>query len=437
MIPLPIRLIPLLIATQSLGATELDPFDAFDAQLQSSFQAIDSDLSSEYEMINAAINSGFQQLSKEVESVWGQGEIRLPEKHIWVDYSDDKSTRRIFDFASESLTVEHLVDPNASFESTSATIKEAVYEAKTDTTTDLAVKDDALKYAMNSLAKSGIDLTASSVRGDLAREPILGDNLLISKKTVDAIDAIAKEQTDGATQIKRTDDSRMKSAVSPIKSGVQQDATESRRSTQLSSKLTKGGKRKISVTIPLEPDFMITRSKEFRTAVLEQADRHNLQPSLIFAIMETESHFNPRARSPIPAFGLMQLVPSSGGVDSYNYLYGTKKILPPEYFFQADQNIELGTAYIKLLNHNYLKSIKNPISRIYCTVAAYNAGAGGVARAFVGNKNVDKASAIINEMTSSEVYDHLLEYLPATETKNYLTKVFKAQARYRFEDLAK
>ena len=133
MIPLPIRLIPLLIATQSLGATELDPFDAFDAQLQSSFQAINSDLSSEYEMINAAINSGFQQLSKEVESVWGQGEIRLPEKHIWVDYSDDKSTRRIFDFASESLTVEHLVDPNASFESTSATIKKAVYQAKTDT----------------------------------------------------------------------------------------------------------------------------------------------------------------------------------------------------------------------------------------------------------------------------------------------------------------
>ena len=97
----------------------------------------------------------------------------------------------------------------------------------------------------------------------------------------------------------------------------------------------------------------------------------------------------------------------------------------------------MGTAYIKLLNHSYLKSIKNPISRIYCTVAAYNAGAGGVARAFVGNKNVDKASAIINEMTSSEVYDHLLEYLPATETKNYLTKVFKAQARYRFEDPAK
>lgn len=435
MIPLPIRLIPLLIATQSLSANELDPFDAFDAQLQSSFEEIDSDLSNEYEMINAAINEGFQKLSKEVESVWGQSEIRLPEKHIWVDYSEDKSTRRIFDFASESLTIEHLVDPNASPQSTSEKIKEAVYAAKTDTTKDLAIKDDALKYAINSLVKSGIDLPAPSARDDLARAPILGDNLLISKKTVNAIEAIAKEQTDRAAQIKPNNDSKMKSAVSPIKSGEQQSATKSRRSTQVSSKIINGGKRKIAVTLPLEADFMITRSKEFRTAVLEQADRHNLQPSLIFAIMETESHFNPRARSPIPAFGLMQLVPSSGGVDSYNYLYGTKKILPPEYFFHADQNIELGAAYIKLLNHSYLKPIKNPTSRIYCTVAAYNAGAGGVARAFVGNKNVTKASEIINAMTPAEVYEHLLKHLPATETRSYLKKVFKAQARYRSVDL--
>lgn len=437
MIPLPIRLIPLLIATQSLVAAELDMFDAFDAQLQSSFEEIDSDLSSEYEMINAAINSGFQQLSKEVESVWGQSEIKLPQKHIWVDYSKDKSTRRIFDFSSESLTIEHLVDPNASSQSTSAKIKEAVYAAKTDTAKDLAIKDDALKYAINSLIKSGIDLAAPSAQDGLAQAPVLGDNLLISKKTVDAIEAIAKEQTDGPTQIKSNNDSRMKSAVSQIKSGVQQGPTQSRRSIEVSSKVVNGGKRKITVTLPLEPDFMITRSREFIAAVLEQADRHNLQPSLIFAIMETESHFNPRARSPIPAFGLMQLVPSSGGVDSYNYLYGTKKILPPEYFFHANQNIELGAAYIKLLDHSYLKPINNPTSRIYCTVAAYNAGAGGVARAFVGNKNVANASTIINAMTPKEVYEHLLEHLPAKETRNYLKKVFKAQARYRFVDLSR
>ena len=261
MIPLPIRLIPLLIATQSLVAAELDRFDAFDAQLQNSFEEIDSNLSSEYEMINAAINSGFQQLSKEVESVWGQSEIKLPEKHIWVDYSEDKSTRRIFDFASESLTIEHLVDPNASSQSTSAKIKEAIYAAKTDTAKDLAIKDDALKYAVNSLIKSGIDLPAPGAQDGLARAPILGDNLLISKKTVDAIEAITKEQTDGATQIKSNNDSGIESSVSPIKSGVQQGATESRRSIEVSSKVINGGKRKIAVTLPLEPDFMITRSR--------------------------------------------------------------------------------------------------------------------------------------------------------------------------------
>jgi len=437
MIPLSLRLMPLFIAAQTVNAAEIDPFDTIDAQFQDSFEAIDSDLADEYDAINAAIELGFRKLSQEIESVWGQDEIRLPEKHMWVDYSKDKSTRRIFDFASQSLTVEHLVDPKASLQSTSASIKEAFYAAKTDTTADLEAKDEALKYALEALDERGITLPTLSAPDKFAREPVLGDNLVISKQTVDAIDDIVKEQSNSPVPTKLAADLALKAASAPSQNGAQRITTGGKQSTQLSSEFTDQGKQKIAVTIPLKPDFLLTRSNRFREAILKQADRHDLQPSLIFAVMETESHFNPRAKSPIPAFGLMQLVPSTGGVDAYNFLYGRKKILPPEYFFHADQNIELGAAYLKLLNQRYLNPIKNPVSRLYCTVAAYNAGPGGVARAFVGIKNVGEASSVINEMNPAEVYEHLITYLPAQETRNYVKKVFKAQERYRYADLAR
>ena len=437
MIPLLFRLMPFFIAAQTVHAAEIDPFDAIDAEFQVSFEAIDSALSDEYDAINAAIERGYRKLSQEIGSVWGQDEIRLPEKHIWVDYSNDKSIRRIFDFSSQTLTVEHLVDPSASLQSTSARIKEAVYAAKTDTTTDLEAKDEALKYAIDALEERGITLPTSNAPDTFAREPVLGDNLVISEQTVDAIDAIVKEQSTSAVPTQLAADSAQHAARAPSQQDAPRITAGGKQSTQLSSEFTDQGKRKISVRIPLKPDFLLTRSNRFRATVLEQANRHDLQPSLVFAVMETESHFNPRAKSPIPAFGLMQLVPSTGGVDSYNFLYGRKKILPPEYFFHADQNIELGAAYLKLLNQNYLKPIKNPVSRLYCTVAAYNAGPGGVARAFVGNKNVRKASRVINDMNPAEVYEHLITYLPAQETRNYVKKVFKAQERYRHADLAR
>jgi membrane-bound lytic murein transglycosylase C len=151
--------------------------------------------------------------------------------------------------------------------------------------------------------------------------------------------------------------------------------------------------------------------------------------------METESHFNPRARSHVPAFGLMQLVPKSGGVDAYNYVYGEKKILAPEYFFQPDQNVELGTAYLDLLFRRYLRSITDEQSRLYCTIAAYNTGAGNVAKAFTGKTSVGAAASLINALSAEEVYQHLIENLPYDETRNYLRKVRAAQAKYKQLDV--
>ena len=65
-------------------------------------------------------------------------------------------------------------------------------------------------------------------------------------------------------------------------------------------------------------------------------------------------------------------------------------------------------------------------------IAAYNTGAGNVAKAFNKDRtrNIRKAAEVINTMEPNEVYQQLLESLPYDETKLYLKKVYGRIAQY-------
>jgi membrane-bound lytic murein transglycosylase C len=139
--------------------------------------------------------------------------------------------------------------------------------------------------------------------------------------------------------------------------------------------------------------------------------------------MLSDSSFNPMARCYIPAFGLMQIVPRSAGIDAYKYLYKKKKLVSSSYLYSANNNIEMGSAYLHILYFRYLKKIKDPQSRLYCAITAYNTGAGNVAKAFIGNTNIGRAAKTINKKSSDEVYKTLMRKLPYNETKKYLKKV--------------
>ena len=53
------------------------------------------------------------------------------------------------------------------------------------------------------------------------------------------------------------------------------------------------------------------------TTLIAAARRYNLEPELIYAIIETESSFNPYAVSHANAYGLMQVVASTAGRDVF------------------------------------------------------------------------------------------------------------------------
>ncbi len=98
---------------------------------------------------------------------------------------------------------------------------------------------------------------------------------------------------------------------------------------------------------------------KYHAHIVAAARAFALEPALIHAVISAESGYNPLARSPKGAKGLMQLMPDTAR------RYGVDNPLDPE------QNIQGGAAYLRDL----LKLFGNDLN---LALAAYNAGEGRV-----------------------------------------------------------
>ena len=129
------------------------------------------------------------------------------------------------------------------------------------------------------------------------------------------------------------------------------------------------------------------RGRAYDDLIGEHAGLNGVRPDLVRAVMQVESAFNPYARSPKGAMGLMQLMPATA------QQFGVRNPFNPA------ENVRAGVAYLRELLDRYENNEE-------LALAAYNAGPGAV----------DKHGQTVP---------------PYRETQNYVAQINQMAARRR------
>ena len=182
------------------------------------------------------------------------------------------------------------------------------------------------------------------------------------------------------------------------------------------------------VQVPLVEKSEKIRSYKYAPFIQQASQKYNIKESLIYAIIETESSFNPYAVSHANAYGLMQVIPSTAGKDVFKLVKKREDQPTKQYLFDPENNIDTGTAYLHILNTRYLKGVSKSRSRHYSIISAYNGGAGNVFKTFHSNRTT--AVKLINEKTSQQTYEQLTKNNPIAEARHYLYKVIKFEDKF-------
>jgi len=141
--------------------------------------------------------------------------------------------------------------------------------------------------------------------------------------------------------------------------------------------------------------------------IQQKAQERDLDPYLVLALIRQESLFDPRARSPATALGLMQLLPSTAA------RVARQIGMPPpsnEQLFQPEINLVLGTQYLKDLLQRYSNDW-------FKAIAAYNAGESAVDR-------------WERELPTDDA-EEFVEWIPYLETRGYVKLVMRNHRIYK------
>ena len=140
--------------------------------------------------------------------------------------------------------------------------------------------------------------------------------------------------------------------------------------------------------------------------IRKHATARNLDPYLVAALIGQESTFDPEVRSVANAWGLMQIVPSTGrqlarslGIRRFT----TSMLTNPE------TNVRMGTLYFSRLVQQF--------GGTYYALASYNAGENRVVRWKAERPGLDE--------------DEFIDDIPFPETQNYVKRILGTAEDYR------
>lgn len=323
-------------------------------------------------------------LSGNVKEKWGKEELRLPESKTYVKYTRQYKSRAIVNFEQGEVVVETLE------ENADASLKNAIVS------TLLTPEDPA---SVDVFSDSAVNLNSKS-------SPFLLGLVL--------------------------DDAGKEISTQDAASGFADKILPTAKSRRIQTE--KGEKSVRFATIRMVANFEDKKAQKYLQHVRKYAKQYNVSPSLVLGVIKSESSFNPHAISAAPAYGLMQLVPRSGGREAYRRAKSQDIEPSTNYLLDPENNIELGAAYLSVLTYEQLDKVADRTSRDYCVISAYNTGPSNVMRAFTDKKNgkqrFEEGFQRINSLSAADVFQTLREKLPHEETRKYLPTVNTNRKRY-------
>lgn len=144
---------------------------------------------------------------------------------------------------------------------------------------------------------------------------------------------------------------------------------------------------------------------EYSSSVERYSSVYDVDPNIIYSIINVESKFNPDALSKKGAVGLMQITPKTG---EYIASLLNKDDYDENSLYEPEINIEFGTFYISKLNRDF----NGNLNYIF---AAYNGGEGNV-RKWIQNKG-----------GTLDIDD-----IPFRETREYIKRVNRYYKLYTY-----
>ena len=147
-----------------------------------------------------------------------------------------------------------------------------------------------------------------------------------------------------------------------------------------------------------------THPRTYRETVETYAEMYEIPPSVIYAVIKSESDFDPAVVSHAGAVGLMQLMP-----ETFRWLCSkTGDHYDPALLYDPATNIHYGTYLLSILYTEY-----GNFETVY---AAYNAGMGNVSEWLDDPELTDEDGNLVS--------------IPFKETRNYIKRVTKRRALY-------
>jgi len=420
-----------------------------------------NNVTGQYETFEGSEREAFGEFLYRAAAKWGNGNVWIPNPKVWVQYESDLGERSAVDFENGVVRIQLLLfaadDPYS--DEVKAHLEQGVRNLVLGESKDpieMIRGQESLDSKKGKKMPSGTN--HKSYNGPGIYEVKKGDSLWkigekfnVSNKIIAQMNNIPKDATlqigqkllipKPSPHPLKLDEKPKPNARDPLLLGqirmsdgrlVSKDilpdyARELVQSKDFKVEKIKGadGNERLAVALEFQliPEHLEVRAKRYRPIVQDYAEKYSIYPPLIFAVIHTESAFNPRARSGTPAYGLMQLVPRGGARDAHRMIHGKDRLLTPKYLYKPKNNIELGTAYLHILANRYMKAVHDPTSRMYCAIAAYNAGAANVGYALIGSKSMQKAIPTINRMEPEAVYVKLTQSLPFKESRSYVKKI--------------